>query len=148
MNAFLEFIFSSCTGNLQISNHTRVVNAVQNTHSEAIPRGLTLRQFRELSVAGKGIGSALKSLAFSASERTTMATRKLRMMGVCGDKTLAEWDTESVTPERLAEIEQEFREKVAQGWFAADITDKRNVLIRDFDPQAEILLMPRVQGGC
>ena len=77
-----------------------------------------------------------------------MATRKLRMMGVCGDKTLAEWDTESVTPERLAEIEQEFREKVAQGWFAADITDKRNVLIRDFDPQAEILLMPRVQGGC
>jgi hypothetical protein len=69
------------------------------------------------------------------------------MMGVCGDKTLAEWDTDTVTPERLAEIEKEFREKVAQGWFAADITDKRNVLIRDFDPQAEILLMPRVQGG-
>jgi hypothetical protein len=69
------------------------------------------------------------------------------MMGVYGDKTLAEWDTDTVTPERLAEIEKEFREKVAQGWFAADITDKRNILIRDFDPNAEILLMPRVQGG-
>ena len=36
---------------------------------------------------------------------------------------------------------------MAQGWFAADISDKRDVLIREFDPDAEILLIPRVQGG-
>jgi hypothetical protein len=76
-----------------------------------------------------------------------MATRKLRMMCIGGDKTLAEWDTETVLPEQLAEIEKEFNEKVAQGWFAADISDKRDVLIQDFNPKAEILLIPRVQGG-
>jgi len=53
-----------------------------------------------------------------------------------------------VSPHRLAELEKEFNEKMAQGWFAADISDKRDVLIREFDPNAEILLIPRVQGGC
>jgi hypothetical protein len=38
-------------------------------------------------------------------------------------------------------------EKIAQGWFAADISDKRNILIDRFDPNADILLLPRVQGG-
>jgi hypothetical protein len=65
-----------------------------------------------------------------------------------GDKTLAEWETESVSEQRLAEIEKEFKDKVAQGWFAADISDKKDVLIKEFDPKAEILLIPRVQGGC
>jgi hypothetical protein len=37
--------------------------------------------------------------------------------------------------------------KGIQGWFAADISEKRDVLIREFDPNAEILLIPRVQGG-
>ena len=64
-----------------------------------------------------------------------------------GDKTLAEWDTEKVTAERIAEIEKEFNEKMAQGWFAADISNKRDLLIHEFDPNAEILLIPRVQGG-
>ena len=50
-------------------------------------------------------------------------------------------------PLRRAEIEKEFSDKMAQGWFAADISDKHNVLIREFDPDAEILLIPRVQGG-
>ncbi|PYS56250.1 MAG: hypothetical protein DMG13_00450 [Acidobacteria bacterium] len=77
----------------------------------------------------------------------TMALKKLRMICAGGDKTLAEWDTETVSPQRLAEIEKEFNDKVVQGWFAADISDKRNVLIREFDPDAEILLIPRVQGG-
>ena len=77
-----------------------------------------------------------------------MALKKLRMICAGGDKTLAEWDTETVTSQRLAEIEKEFNEKVAQGWFAADISEKRGVLIRQFDPNAEILLIPRVQGGC
>jgi len=76
-----------------------------------------------------------------------MALRKLRMICASGDKTLAQWDTETVSPHRLAEIEKEFNEKVAQGWFAADISEKRDVLIREFDPNAEILLIPRVQGG-
>jgi len=35
----------------------------------------------------------------------------------------------------------------AAGWFAADISDKRNVLIREFDPNADILLIPKMQGG-
>src|SRR2546425_10801948 len=80
--------------------------------------------------------------------RDNMALKKLRMICAGGDKTLAEWDTETVTSQRLAEIEREFKEKVAQGWFAADISEKRDVLIREFDPNAEILLIPRVQGGC
>jgi hypothetical protein len=60
---------------------------------------------------------------------------------------VAEWDTETVSPHRLADIEKEFNEKMTQGWFAADILEKRNVLIREFDPNADILLIPRVQGG-
>jgi hypothetical protein len=76
-----------------------------------------------------------------------MALKKLRMICAGGDKTLAEWDTETVTAQRLTEIETEFKEKMAQGWFAADISDKRDVLIREFDPNAEILLIPRVMGG-
>ena len=62
-----------------------------------------------------------------------------------GDKTLAEWETQTVSPQRLTEIEREFNEKLSQGWFAADISEKRDVLIREFDPNAEILLIPRVR---
>lgn len=76
-----------------------------------------------------------------------MALRKLRMICSGGDKTLAEWDTDAVTPDKLAEIEKEFNHKIACGWFAADITDKKDVIIHKFDPNAEILLIPRVQGG-
>jgi len=82
-----------------------------------------------------------------------MALKKLRMIYAGGDKTLAEWDTETVNAQRLVEIEREFNEKVAQGWFAADITvtDPKSgadgKLICKFDPNAEILLIPRVQGG-
>ena len=77
-------------------------------------------------------------------------TFKLRMICAGGDKTLAEW-TETTSPERLAEIEQEFKEKMAAGFFAADITncskDEDGILIQRFNPKAEILLIPRVQGG-
>jgi hypothetical protein len=76
-----------------------------------------------------------------------MALKKLRMICAGGDKVLAEWDTDTVSQQRLAEIEKEFKEKVAQGWFAADISEKRDVLIREFNPDAEILLIPRVHGG-
>ena len=64
-----------------------------------------------------------------------------------GDKIVRKWDTETVSQQRLAEIEQEFHEKMAAGWFAVDINEKRNRLIREFDPDAEILLIPRLQGG-
>ena len=76
-----------------------------------------------------------------------MAKKAIRILCSGGDQILAEWDTETVGPERLSEIEKEFNEKIAQGWFAADISEKRNVLIGRFDPNAEILMIPRVQGG-
>lgn len=82
-----------------------------------------------------------------------MALKKMRMICAGGDKTLAEWDTEKVSSTRLAEIEKEFNAKMSQGWFAADITvadPKKGTdgeLIREFNPNAEILLIPRVQGG-
>jgi len=81
------------------------------------------------------------------SEVIDMALKTLRMMSACGDDKLAEWDPDTVSPSRLAEIEKEFNERIAQGWFAADITEKRDVLIREFDPNPDILLIPRVQGG-
>jgi len=68
-------------------------------------------------------------------------------MGPEGDKHLAEWDTETVSSQQLREIEIEFEEKVRQGFFAADITDGRNVFINKFDANAEILLIPAVKGG-
>lgn len=64
-----------------------------------------------------------------------------------GDRTLAEWDTETVSPQRLREIETEFEAKMRHGFFAADVTDGRNRLIRKFNPKADTLLIPRVQGG-
>ena len=76
-----------------------------------------------------------------------MALRKLRMMCAGGDKTMAEWDTETITPERLREIEFEFDSKMRQGFFAADITNGRNILIDKFDPNADTLLIPAVKGG-
>ncbi|MBI2064405.1 MAG: hypothetical protein HYT66_01710 [Candidatus Yanofskybacteria bacterium] len=80
-------------------------------------------------------------------------TRRLRMICAGGDKTVAEWDPATVSTIRLEEIETEFNKKMAEGWFAADITiadPEKGVdgkLIRTFDPNAEILLIPRVQGG-
>ena len=73
--------------------------------------------------------------------------RTMRMLCLVGDKVIAEWDTETISPDRLKEIETEFKEKMAAGWFAVDIHEKRNELIREFDSNAEILLIPRVQGG-
>ncbi len=74
-------------------------------------------------------------------------TRTMRMLCNEGDKLMAEWDAETISAQRLAEIETEFKKKMAEGWFAVDIHDKQNRLIRDFDPNADILLIPRVQGG-
>jgi hypothetical protein len=69
------------------------------------------------------------------------------MICAFGDKTLKEWDTEKLNPEQLREIETEFNSRMQQGFFAADITDGRNVLIKQFDPNADTLLIPAVKGG-
>jgi hypothetical protein len=55
-----------------------------------------------------------------------MALKTLRMICASGDKTLAEWDTETVSPHRLAEIEKEFNEKITQGWFGHSLDDRQN----------------------
>ncbi len=74
--------------------------------------------------------------------------RSLRQLSSRGDDTLATWDPDTVSPQRLAAIEREFREAQARGYFAADITEGRNRIVQDFDPNADLLLIPRVQGGC
>jgi hypothetical protein len=71
----------------------------------------------------------------------------MRVIGPYGDKTLADWDTETVSPDRLHEIEVEFDRKMRQGFFAADVSNGRNVLIKKFDPNADIVLIPPVRGG-
>ena len=76
-----------------------------------------------------------------------MASRKLRMLCAGGDKTLAEWNTETVSPERLREIEAEFTAKMKQGFFATDISQSRNTLTRTFDPNADTLLIPQVKDN-
>jgi len=76
-----------------------------------------------------------------------MGVRKLRMMCAGGDETLAEWETETISPERLHEIETEFNAKMQRGFFAVDITNGRNTFITKFDPNADTLLIPPVRGG-
>ena len=76
-----------------------------------------------------------------------MALRNVRVIGPDGDKTLAEWDTETISQKQLDDIETQFNQKMRQGFFAADVTEGRNVLINKFDPKANILLIPRVRGG-
>src|SRR2546427_12303659 len=76
-----------------------------------------------------------------------MTVRKLRMMCAAGDETLAEWETETISPQRLNEIEVEFQSKMRQGYFAVNITDGRNTFISKFDSKADILLIPAVRGG-
>ncbi len=50
-------------------------------------------------------------------EKSSMTVRKLRMMCAAGDETLAEWETETISPQRLNEIEVEFQSKMRQGYF-------------------------------
>src|SRR2546421_8338406 len=76
-----------------------------------------------------------------------MTVRKLRMMCAAGDETLAEWETETISPQRLNEIEVEFQSKMRQGYFAVNITGGRNTFISKFDSKADILLIPAVRGG-
>ena len=72
--------------------------------------------------------------------------RILRKISGKGDETVAEWDTETASPEALKKIEDEFNAKMAEGYFAADL-DKQE-LIKRFDPNVNIMLIPKMQGGC
>lgn len=76
-----------------------------------------------------------------------MALRRMRYLSAAGDTQIAEYDVEVISDERLREIEKEFNDRVAKGWIAADITDRRDVLIKEFDPSADILFIPGVHGG-
>lgn len=75
--------------------------------------------------------------------------RQMTRMSCKGDEMLKEWDTETVSASELKEIEREFNARMKEGYFAADITPgKESAIIQKFDPSADILLMPRMQGGC
>ena len=76
-----------------------------------------------------------------------MAVRKMRVLCAGGDKTLAEWDSQTISQEELDRIEAEFNSKMRQGFLAADVTDGRNTLINEFNRNSDTLLIPRVQGG-
>lgn len=73
--------------------------------------------------------------------------RSIVKMSGKGDEVVAEYAAGVTSPERLDEIEKEFQEMIQSGYFAADITDKRNEFIKDFDPNADILMIPKIQGG-
>jgi len=76
-----------------------------------------------------------------------MALRKMRVLCAGGDKTLAEWDSHTISQEQLDNIEAEFNSRMRQGFLAADVTEGRNTLINKFNRDADTLLIPRVQGG-
>jgi hypothetical protein len=83
-------------------------------------------------------------MIFKKKSEAPKVRRIMRKMSGRGDELVAEWD-ETVAPERLAEIEKEFNSWMAKGNWAADI-DKEEV-IKKFDPNANILMLPRMQGG-
>ncbi len=73
--------------------------------------------------------------------------RSIRKLCAGGDAAVCEWDTETVTKERLEMIETEFRQMIVRGHTAFDITDKRDSQIREFNPDADTLMVPRMVGG-
>lgn len=73
--------------------------------------------------------------------------RQLMKMSAKGHEVLREWDTDTATPEEIKAVEEEFNQRMKEGFFAADITDKRDVLVKEFNPNADLLLIPKIQGG-
>ncbi len=70
--------------------------------------------------------------------------RMMRKMSGRGDEVVAEWN-ETTPQEELDRIEEEFNALTAQGYWAADV-DKEEI-IKEFDPNANILMCPRLVGG-
>lgn len=62
-----------------------------------------------------------------------------------GDEVVAEWDTETVTKDELDKIEQEFNQKLKEGWLAGDLVGGE--LTDKFNPNTNTLMIPRIQGG-
>ena len=74
--------------------------------------------------------------------------RSIRRLSCGGDTVVKEWDTETVSEEKLKEIEKEYNQLVKDGHTPFDITDKKDELQRGgFDPKADTLMIPRLQGG-
>ena len=71
----------------------------------------------------------------------------LRKLSSGGDTEVARWDPQTVTPERLAEIEAEFQALQKRGYFAVNVTNGKDMLVDAFNPNADLLMIPRVQGG-
>ena len=69
----------------------------------------------------------------------------MRRMSGKGDELVAEWDPATVSEERLLEIEKEFKDWQGKGGFAGNLDNEE--LIETFDPNANILLIPKIQGG-
>jgi len=55
--------------------------------------------------------------------------RSIVKLSAHGHDDVAEWDTETVTPARLKEIEKEFKALMKQGYTPADVTDKIRLFI-------------------
>lgn len=70
---------------------------------------------------------------------------KITKMNGKGDETVLEYDSETVSTERLAEIEREFNEMMKKGYIPADL--ETNEIIKEFRPNTDILMIPRIQGG-
>ena len=70
---------------------------------------------------------------------------RLTMMSKKGDAPVAEWDTATATDARIAEIETEFNDFMKKGYVAANL--ETNELIKNFDPNADAILIPRMMGG-
>lgn len=73
--------------------------------------------------------------------------RQLRKMSGKGDELVCEYDSAVDSKAKLKDIEDEFSKLQKSGYFAADITDGKNELIRQFDPEADILMIPAMRGG-
>ena len=60
---------------------------------------------------------------------------------------VAEWDVRTVGQRQLKSLTSTFNRILESGYFAADVHNRRDVLITEFDPRADIVFMPRISGG-
>ena len=60
---------------------------------------------------------------------------------------IAEWDVRTVGQRQLKSLTSTFNRILESGYFAADVHNRRDVLITEFDPRADIVFMPRISGG-
>lgn len=75
-------------------------------------------------------------------------TRSIRRLSSGGDTVVRQWDTETVSEETLKEIQRDYEKLVGDGHTPFDVTDKKDELQRGgFDPKADTLMIPRMQGG-